>query len=143
LIDDHDSQFHAEVRISKRILSRLPSTFVTVPEYLGDQKDALRQYRGPNNLHVLEYPDDWSFHRDYSDPRTDPLGHLLSDAPEPLLCGLVSLFVGLAVYGETRSVIEGSVAGAAAGLFARGVLSALKRLAESNTQPLTRKLYWR
>jgi hypothetical protein len=50
---------------------------------LGASKGAIRQYRH-QNLHVREYPDHYSVHIDRIDPRTDPLGHLLVDAPEYL-----------------------------------------------------------
>ena len=50
---------------------------------LGASKGAIRQYRH-QNLHVREYPDHYSVHIDRIDPRTDPFGHLLVDAPEYL-----------------------------------------------------------
>ena len=50
---------------------------------LGANKGAIRQYRH-QNLHVREYPDHYSVHIDRIDPRTDPFGHLLVDAPEYL-----------------------------------------------------------
>ena len=62
---------------------------------LGEPKGALRQYRGPNNSHVHEYPDVWILHRDKVDPRIDPVGHLLFDAPYVLVAGLIALvFLG-------------------------------------------------
>jgi hypothetical protein len=51
---------------------------------LGARRGAIRQYRY-KNLHVREYRDHYSVHSDRIDPRLDPLGHLLVDAPEYLI----------------------------------------------------------
>ena len=47
---------------------------------LGEKKGSLRQYR-IGNLHVREYENHYSVHVDRIDPRIDPLGHLIIDAP--------------------------------------------------------------
>ena len=73
---------HGNLRVSKSVLPKLPKSFQEIVEYMGNKRDAIRQYRGPHNIHVLEYSDDWSFHRDYADPRYDIIGHLTLDAPE-------------------------------------------------------------
>jgi hypothetical protein len=52
--------------------------------YLGTGRGAIRQYRY-KNLHIREYRDHYSVHSDRVDPRLDPLGHLLVDAPEYLV----------------------------------------------------------
>ena len=59
---------------------------------LGQKNDAKRQYRYAN-LHILEYDDKYLVHMDRVDPRKDPLGHLIFDAPE-FLVGVVSAFAG-------------------------------------------------
>lgn len=82
MINYADIPIHGDLRIPKWRLPRLPQQFEEISDFLGDKRDALRQYRGPYNTHVLEYHEEWSFHRDYADPRTDALGHLLLDAPE-------------------------------------------------------------
>ena len=59
---------------------------------LGHKKDADKQYRY-GNLHIREYEDKYVVHMDKIDPRKDPLGHLVVDAPEVLI-GLASAFFG-------------------------------------------------
>ena len=59
---------------------------------LGDKKGAKKQFRY-GKLHIREYKDYLIVHMDKVDPRKDPLGHLLIDAPEYL----VSAFAGLEV----------------------------------------------
>ena len=115
---------HKDIMIPKRILLRLPPEFETTT--LGYPKEgALAQYRGPDAIHVHEYPDHWLFHRDYGDPRTFEglLAHLLFDAPEiplSIMAGGVSgIAVGSLVYelrknesknAETEAVIAGGIA---------------------------------
>lgn len=59
---------------------------------LGDKKGAKKQFRY-GKLHIREYKDYLVVHMDKVDPRNDPLGHLLVDAPEYLF----SVFAGLEV----------------------------------------------
>ncbi len=56
---------------------------------------SVRQLRGPFGSHVHEFPDRWVLHRDVVDAESDPLGHLLSDAPEYLVSALAGLATGL------------------------------------------------
>src|SRR5918992_3093574 len=72
--------------------------------YLGNKKGAKRQFRY-GNLHIREYSNYYTVHIDKIDPRKDPLGHLLMDAPE-FLIGLMSAIsigkrVGCAVCDRT------------------------------------------
>lgn len=60
--------------------------------FLGDKKGAKKQFRY-GKLHIREYKDYLIVHMDKVDPRKDPLGHLLIDAPEYL----ISSFAGLEV----------------------------------------------
>jgi hypothetical protein len=55
---------------------------------LGQKKGAKKQYRY-GNLHIREYDDKYLVHMDKIDPRQDPLGHLIHDAPE-ILIGVAS-----------------------------------------------------
>jgi hypothetical protein len=55
---------------------------------LGQKNGAKKQYRY-GNLHIREYDDKYLVHMDKVDPRQDPLGHLIHDAPE-ILAGLAS-----------------------------------------------------
>ena len=98
---------HKDIMITKRILPRLPSDFkITKLGY--KRKGTLAQYRGPNAIHVHEYPGYWLFHRDHSDPRTfkGVLAHLLFDAPEiPLSVGAGSISgitIGKVIYEKRK-----------------------------------------
>jgi hypothetical protein len=55
---------------------------------LGQKNGAKKQYRY-GNLHIREYDDKYLVHMDRVDPRKDPLGHLVRDAPE-ILVGVAS-----------------------------------------------------
>jgi hypothetical protein len=56
--------------------------------HLGNKKGARQQFRH-KNLHIRDYGDYYTVHIDNIDPRIDPLGHLLIDAPE-FLVGIIS-----------------------------------------------------
>ena len=59
---------------------------------LGQKNGAKKQYRY-GNLHIREYDDKFLVHTDKIDPRVNPLGHLVYDAPEVLIgiaCGIFS-----------------------------------------------------
>jgi hypothetical protein len=72
-----------EFSISKEVLQELPADYEETS--LGELRGAIRQYRGPSGLHVREYNDRFVIHQDSVDPRSDPIGHLLFDAPETAL----------------------------------------------------------
>jgi len=61
--------------------------------FLGQKNDALKQYRY-GNLHIREYDDKFLVHNDKIDPRKDPVGHLVHDAPEVLIGLACALFGG-------------------------------------------------
>lgn len=61
--------------------------------FLGQKNGAKKQYRY-GNLHIREYDDKFLVHTDKIDPRKDPLGHLLFDAPEVLVGLTFALFGG-------------------------------------------------
>ena len=59
---------------------------------LGQKNGAQKQYRY-GNLHIREYDDKFLVHTDKIDPRINPVGHLVYDAPEVLIgiaCGIFS-----------------------------------------------------
>jgi len=60
---------------------------------LGEVRGAFRQFRGLHGGHAREYDDSWEIHRDTTDPRVDPFGHLINDAPYVL--GAIALIGGL------------------------------------------------
>ena len=60
---------------------------------LGNKKGAKRQFRH-KNLHIREYGDYYTVHMDKVDPRKDPFGHLLIDAPEFLVALMSAVSMG-------------------------------------------------
>jgi hypothetical protein len=110
---------------------------------LGSKKGAIRQYRH-GNLHIRDYDSHYTVHMDKVDPRNDPFGHLLADAPEYLVgiaaAAYVGRKVGEIVYEVHRkhgksiknaavdAMIAGLVAGSSAGRFAFAATSAVKKV---------------
>ena len=72
--------------------------------HFGNKKGARRQFRY-KNLHIREYNDHYTVHIDKIDPRKDPLGHLLIDAPE-FLVGIMSAILAGKLVGSTISDIR-------------------------------------
>ncbi|MDH3488642.1 MAG: hypothetical protein OEL82_11490 [Nitrosopumilus sp.] len=60
---------------------------------LGQKNGAEKQYRY-GNLHIREYHDKFLVHTDRIDPREDPVGHLIHDAPEVLIGLAFAAFTG-------------------------------------------------
>lgn len=91
------------------------------PTMLGDPRGAARQYRY-GNLHIREYADHYAVHTDRIDPRRDPLGHLVRDAPEVLAGIAAGAAAGALAYFRARAAGHGrgfsGAAGAAAALSA-------------------------
>ena len=61
--------------------------------FLGQKNGANKQFRY-GNLHIREYNDKFLVHNDKIDPRKDPLGHLVYDAPEVLIGLACAIFGG-------------------------------------------------
>lgn len=93
---------------------------------LGQKNGAKKQYRY-GNLHIREYDNKYLVHMDKIDPRENPLGHLVSDAPE-FLAGIGGgLLAGKKVaseiyklqknmpFAKTTSLLAGLFASLAAG----------------------------
>ena len=72
---------------------------------LGNRKGAKRQFRY-KNLHIREYSGHYTVHVDKVDPRKDPLGHLLIDAPEFLMGIISAISVGRLVQFCYKSANE-------------------------------------
>ena len=67
------------------IVSKSIRPIIEYPEtVLGSKRGAKRQFRY-GNLHIREYDEYYTTHMDKIDPRDDPLGHLMIDAPEYLI----------------------------------------------------------
>ncbi len=73
--------------------------------FLGTKKGAKKQFRY-GKLHIREYKDFYIVHMDKVDPRKDPMGHLLIDAPEFLAATIAGLKAakqaGCTVYTEKK-----------------------------------------
>ena len=54
----------------------------------------IKQYRY-GNLHIREYDDKFLVHTDKVDPRVNPIGHLVHDAPEVLIGIACGIFGGM------------------------------------------------
>lgn len=61
--------------------------------FLGQKNGAKKQYRY-GNLHIREYDNKFLVHNDRIDPRKDPIGHLVYDAPEVLIGLACAIFGG-------------------------------------------------
>ena len=61
---------------------------------LGQKNGAEKQYRY-GNLHIREYNDKFLVHTDKIDPRVNPIGHLVYDAPEVLIGIACGIFTGV------------------------------------------------
>jgi len=60
---------------------------------LGQKNGAYKQYRY-GTLHIREYDNKFLLHSDKVDPRKDPIGHLVHDAPEVLIGLACAIFGG-------------------------------------------------
>ena len=60
---------------------------------IGKKNGAYKQYRY-GHLHIREYDDKFLVHTDKIDPRKDPIGHLIHDAPEVLIGLAFAVFGG-------------------------------------------------
>jgi len=104
---------------------------------LGQKNGAIRQFRY-GNLHIREYKDKYLLHVDKVDPRENPLGHLMHDAPE-FLMGIAGAYwggkkVASQVYklqknkpfAEIRAALTGILASAVTGYVAYSLVKKLR-----------------
>jgi hypothetical protein len=101
---------------------------------LGDKKGAKKQYRY-GNLHIREYDDKYTVHMDKYDPRSDPIRHLVWDAPEVLI-GLAGAIIGGSKVGsylynknknaKQSSIVSGLIASIVIGYISYSVTKKLK-----------------
>ena len=71
-----------EIEVPKELREFMPEG--TEETILGQKNGAQKQYRY-GNLHIREYNDKFLVHTDKVDPRVNPIGHLVHDAPEILI----------------------------------------------------------
>jgi hypothetical protein len=70
--------------ISKSVVDEVPESF-SRSRLTARREDAVASYRDSrrrDSVHVVEYPDRWELHIDRYNPRYEPVGHVLVDAPE-------------------------------------------------------------
>ncbi len=70
---------------------------------LGQKNGADKQFRY-GNLHIREYGDKFLVHNDKIDPRKDPMGHLVYDAPEVLIGIACAIFGGSQIAKKITSI---------------------------------------
>ena len=115
----------------------------------GDKKGAKRQYRY-GSLHIRDYDSHYSIHMDRVDPVSNPLGHLLVDAPEYLAAATAALIVGrrlgTSVYNMRKkqgrstkdaavdAVLAGYLAGSLAGNIVFNMATSLKKKKNNNNR---------
>ena len=109
---------------------------------LGSKKGANKQYRY-GSLHIRDYDTHYTVHMDRVDPLSNPLGHLLVDAPE-YLAGATAAFIvgrglGTTVYNMRKkegkstkdavidAILAGYIAGSATGNFVFNMTNSLKK----------------
>jgi hypothetical protein len=93
---------HVKYSMPKDRFPVLPECFKET--LLGEYAEgADRQFRGPHEAHVYEFEDRWVLHRDIVDADSDPLGHLVNDAPEYLVSMILGAAVGLATGKRDRN----------------------------------------
>ena len=81
-----------EIEIPKELREFMPDD--AEETILGQKNGAEKQYRY-GNLHIREYNDKFLVHTDKIDPRVNPIGHLVYDAPEVLIGIACGIFTGV------------------------------------------------
>jgi hypothetical protein len=111
--------------------------------FLGNKKGAKKQFRF-GKLHIREYKDYFIVHMDKVDPRKDPVGHLLIDAPEYLAATMAGLKaakqVGCTVYTQKRGGANALVKGLRAACLAGTVAATFSYIVSSVVKEVDRKI---
>ncbi len=121
-----------EIEVPKELREFMPDKVELTR--LRKKNGANKQYR-LGNLHIREYDDRFLVHTDKVDPRRDPLGHLIHDAPEVLVGLACAAFGGPKVASslfknsnKNNSILSGLVASILAGYLGYSVSKKLKDL---------------
>ncbi len=121
-----------EIEVPKELREFMPDKAELTE--LGQKNGANKQYRF-GNLHIREYDDKFLVHTDKVDPRNDPLGHLIYDAPEVLVGLACAAFGGSKVASsvfknnnKNNSALSGLIASVVAGYLGYSVTKKLKDL---------------
>ncbi len=96
-----------EIAVPKEIREFMPEG--AEETVLGQKNGARRQYRY-GNLHIREYDDKFLVHTDRVDPRIDPIGHLVTDAPEVLAGLACAIFSGSLTAGSRKPSLASRLA---------------------------------
>ena len=119
-----------EIEVPKELREFMPDKAELTK--LGQKNGANKQYRF-GNLHIREYDDRFLVHTDKVDPRKDPLGHLIYDAPEVLVGLACAAFGGPKVASslfknskKNNSILSGLVASILAGYIGYSVSKKIK-----------------
>ena len=86
---------------------------------LGYLKGAQKQYRY-GKIHIREYKDHVTVHKDRFDPRTEPLRHAIYEAPELLAGAVCGVVAGGYAYKRTRDLTGSAAASMIMGLAVGG-----------------------
>jgi hypothetical protein len=81
------------LNVSKAVSGEIPDGF-SRSRLASRPEGALASYRDRrrrDSVHIVEYPDRWEIHVDRFNPRYEPLGHVLVDAPEQTAREVASL----------------------------------------------------
>jgi len=119
-----------EIEVPKELREFMPDKAELTK--LGQKNGANKQYRF-GNLHIREYDDRFLVHTDKVDPRRDPLGHLIYDAPEVRIGLACDAFGGSKVASslfknsnKNNSLLSGLVASILAGYIGYSVSKKIK-----------------
>lgn len=96
---------HHDVEISKESFDRVILQKYVLQRYhsiFGDPDGQIANYRIPlkdgSGIHIKEYDNKYKIHWDNSNLATDPVGHLINDAPHHIVTILGALILGYAIY---------------------------------------------
>lgn len=89
-----------EIAVPKELREFMPDGAEV--SHLGKSNGSKRQYRY-GNLHIREYEDKFLVHVDKVDPRKNPIGHLVYDAPEVLVGLACGIFTAYAIKKNVRN----------------------------------------
>jgi len=124
-----------EIEIPKEVRHFMPED--AEETVLGQKNGATKQYRY-GNLHIREYDNKYLVHMDKVDPRQDPIGHLVRDAPEIIIGVASGIIAGKKVassiyklqknipLSKSTSILAGLVASAIAGYASYSLVKKLK-----------------
>lgn len=85
---------HVDMRIEFWEVGSIPNIF---ERRMGDGDGQLEDYgyrlTDGSGIHLKVYPDHYKMHWDKRDPNTDPIGHLIEDAPHWIVIVVIGVFL--------------------------------------------------